>query len=100
MFDVWSLYFAYDQVILAKDEMNISYMFRKLEGEYMKWSLKINASKTKYLVVTGGGQYIELETNVIRAMSNFKYLVVILPSDGDNNREIKSGVRQARTVTR
>ncbi|KAF2890792.1 hypothetical protein ILUMI_15381, partial [Ignelater luminosus] len=48
---LFTLHFADDQVIIAKDEGNIYYMLRKLDDEYHKWGLTINTDKTEYIVV-------------------------------------------------
>ena len=52
---LFTLHFADDQAILAKNEMDVSYRHRKLAEAYTKWGLKINVSKTEYLVAGGGG---------------------------------------------
>ena len=52
--------------------MRISYddedMLRKLTEGYMKWVLKINASKTDYFLIGCGDQGLEFLTNVKRAL--------------------------------
>ena len=62
---LFTLHFANDQPILAENEMDISYLLRKLVEEYIKWGLKINVSKTVKLLVGGGGKYLELGTKVM-----------------------------------
>ena len=46
---MYTLLFADDQVIVAGDMDDLSYMLRKLKDEYEKWGLKINMSKSEYL---------------------------------------------------
>ena len=57
---------------------------RKVAEEYMKRRLEINASQT-YLVVSGVGEDLDLETKVIRAPNNFKYLGIIIRPNVDSN---------------
>ena len=53
---LYSLNFADDQIIFAEDDNDINYMIRKLKEEYENWGLKINPSKTEYMVVGGVGR--------------------------------------------
>ncbi|XP_030768112.1 uncharacterized protein LOC115891711 [Sitophilus oryzae] len=48
---LYTLLFADDQVLIAVDRDDSSYMFRKLHEEYSKWGLTINSKKTEYMVV-------------------------------------------------
>jgi hypothetical protein len=45
---LYTLLFADDQVIVAADAEDVSYMTRKLKQKFTKWGLEINMSKTKY----------------------------------------------------
>ena len=63
-------------------------MVRKLAEDYITWVLKINVSKSEYLVVGFGGQDLDLGTNLIRTSSSFKYLGVIITSYANRNQEI------------
>lgn len=44
-----TLLFADDQVIIARDEQNADYMFRKLIEKYRQLGLNINRTKTEQL---------------------------------------------------
>lgn len=44
------LHFIDDQVVMAEDKDVVSYMLRKLDGGYTKWSHTINTDRTKYVV--------------------------------------------------
>ena len=94
---MFTIHFADDQAVIAEDEIDISYMLRKLAEEYAKWGLEINTSKTEYLIVGGEGQDLKLGTKVIKNIKNFKYLGVTMTSDGDSNQEIKVRIGQAKT---
>ena len=61
----------------------------------MKWDLEINAPKTEYSVVGGGGQDIELRIKVKRTTCNFKYFGVIITYHGYSVQDIKSRMGQA-----
>lgn len=70
-----TLHFAGDQVILAKDEMNICYMLRKVEEEYSKCSTII-LLKTEHLVVDGKSEGFRIGDGVIKGTENMNYLGV------------------------
>ena len=46
---LYTLLFADNQLLLATDRDDISYMLRKLKEEYNKWGLTINTLKTEYI---------------------------------------------------
>ena len=58
---IYSLLFAYDQLLLAEDSEDLEYMTRKLKEEYEKWGLKINMEKTKYMAIGDKSKDLVLE---------------------------------------
>lgn len=48
----------YNQILIAGDRGDFSYMFRKLEAEYERWGLRITHKKTKYMVVVNTGKFL------------------------------------------
>ncbi|KAF2898273.1 hypothetical protein ILUMI_07902 [Ignelater luminosus] len=51
MEEVHSPLFADDQIILAEDKEDITYIIKELEEEFGKWELKINFDKSQYRVI-------------------------------------------------
>lgn len=97
---LYTLHFADDQAILAEDEADVDYMLRKLDEEYSKWGLTINASKTEYLVVGGEADDLQIGSGKIKGTKSFKYLGVKITSTGGSNEEISARLGRARAVTR
>lgn len=96
---LFTLLFADDQVILANDEDDIEYMYRKLEEEFTTWGLKINLDKTEYLRVGGQAEDLQLAQGVIRSTQEFKYLGSIISAQGNSAKDIQHRVAQGRRCT-
>ena len=71
---LYTLLFADDQVLIAEDEDDASYMVRKLKEKNVKWGLEINFQKTEYLAFGEGGNDLILDNNSIRNTNQFKHL--------------------------
>lgn len=98
---MYTLLFADDQVIVAGDMDDLSYMLRKLKDEYEKWGLKINMSKTEYLKVGDDElEDIEIETEKIKGCKTFKYLGVTLSSNGKSSDDINNKIGQGKRAIR
>lgn len=95
---IYSLLFADDQVILAEDEEDVSYMFRKLVEEYEKWGLEINLQKTEYMVIGAQGHDLHTEKGVIKNTNHYKYLGVTLTSDGRDELDVQNKIRRGKTI--
>lgn len=54
---IYTLSFAGDQVLVAKDYEGIEYMNRNLNDEYITWELEINFNKTQYLYTETKEEY-------------------------------------------
>ena len=99
---LYTLCFADDQVVIAQDEEDLSYMVRKLNEEYTKMGLEINIKKTEYLAIRDEETTdLEVDENVkIRGTDKFKYLGFTLSKQGTTEEEIKSRLGQTRTGIR
>lgn len=51
---IFTLIFAYDQVVLVQDKDDLTYMERQLEDENSKNGLEINTAETEYLELENG----------------------------------------------
>lgn len=93
---LYTLLFADDQVLVANDEEDITFMTRKLIEEYSQWGLKINIKKTEHLVVGGKPEDIILENGVINSCKEYKYLGSYVAQDGNSERDVQSRISQGR----
>ncbi|KAH1014065.1 hypothetical protein HUJ04_002960 [Dendroctonus ponderosae] len=67
--------FAANQVMIAADEQDLSYMVRKLKEEHKRARLKINLSKCEYLAAGHDEcKDLELENGVTKRVQLCKYL--------------------------
>lgn len=96
-----TLFFADDQVVVAGDEDDMDFMFRKLLDSYKKWGLNINLKKTEYLVVGNVESDPELEINRnIKKCNEFKYLGSIFSREGTSRKDIHHRTQQGRNSIR
>lgn len=91
-----TLLFADDQIIIANDENDADYMFRKLQAEYKKWGLNINMTKTEYLKIGDDQEDPELEIRNLKRTSEFKYLGSIISEEGTSRRDIQGRLQQGQ----
>lgn len=97
---LYTLSFADDQVVIAQDEEDLSYMVRKLEEEYKKNGLEMNLNKTEYLT-TSSDALVNLEIEdgrQLKGTDKFKYLGFIISREGTTEEEIKCRVGQSRNT--
>ena len=62
---VHSLLFA-DQVIMVQCREDVKFMVRKLLGAFEAGGMKVNMSKTEYLVTGGDGRNIKIPQGTIK----------------------------------
>lgn len=93
--------FADDQVLIAQDEDDLSYMIRKLNEYYTTWGLQISLEKTEYMVI-GNKETpnLQMEENEIKGVNEFKYLGTIFDKNGSIESEIKRRINQGRVAVR
>lgn len=96
---LYTLSFADDQVVIAQDEDDLSFMVRKLKEEYTKAGLEINFNKTEYLTTSEERpETLEIDEDTkIRETDRFKYLGSIITKQGTSEEDIKARLGQART---
>jgi hypothetical protein len=92
----YTLLFADDQVIVAADAEDMSYMTRKFKEEFTKWGLEIYMNKTKYLAIGATAQDIKIGGNTIEASMEFKYLGVTFIHTGSSHRDISNKIAQGK----
>jgi Reverse transcriptase (RNA-dependent DNA polymerase) len=93
---LYTLIFADDQVIIATDEDDVQYMYRKLEEELIKWGLKINIDKTEYLNVGGEKRDLPVTQGTIKGCYKYKYLGNIISEKGNTDKDIQNRLTQGR----
>lgn len=92
---LYHLLFADDQVIIAQDEEDASYLLRKVAEQYKQWGLKINYSKTKYMS-TDCGEISDPTTARLDRVENFCYLGSILETNGTTETEVAKRVTNGK----
>lgn len=94
---LYTLCFADDQVIVAQDQEDLTYMTRKLIEEYKNWGLEVNIEKTESMCIGGIPQKINLEDGrQINHCQEYKYLGMKLTHDGTLDTAIKDRNIQGR----
>ncbi|XP_049767877.1 uncharacterized protein LOC126101230 [Schistocerca cancellata] len=98
---IFSLHFADDQIVLAKDENDLTYMIRKFKEEYNKAGLKMNMKKCDYLAAgTENVNNLEVDGEAIVGVEKAKFLGVLFNNQDSSNDEITSRFNKGRAVTR
>lgn len=93
-----SLLFAGDQVVIAKDEQDMTYMLNNLFNECNKCGL--NMDKTQYMMVGGNGRGIFTTYATIQNVTCYEYLGVTTTSDSQNEQDNLKKVGKARARTK
>ena len=60
--------------------------------------LKVNMSKTEYLVIVGQGRNIKIPQGTIKSVKEFKYLGSVFHESGNCKADIEYRIRQGRGV--
>jgi hypothetical protein len=82
---LYTLQFANDQVVLAKDEEDLEYVARKIKEEYEKYGMASSVKKTKYLCVGSDRDTPILNDNeIIHCCKGYKCLGEVLNQEGTN----------------
>ena len=74
----------------------MEFMVRKLLGAFEAGGLKVNMSKTEYLVIGGDGRNIKIPQGIIKSVKEFKYLGSVFHESGNCNADVENRIRQAR----
>ena len=89
------LAWADDVVILAMDRTSIDKQLRIIEDYCNKWGLKVNASKTKFMVINGrcnnssADSRPSIDGDELDQVTNYCYLGITISSNGKFNEAIK-----------
>jgi len=90
---IWTLAYADDLVLLAKNEESMKEIMRSLERYLRDKNLQLNAEKSKMCFRKGGGRRRKVKWmwrgKRIEEMSEFKYLCYVLKKNGGDDRQIK-----------
>ena len=95
---LYTILFADDQVVLAEDQQDLTYMINKLTEEYDKWGLQINMQKTQYMSIGGRGEDIETEGGIIKNVKHYEYLGVTIHEDGRDNEDILKKIGKGKNI--
>lgn len=99
---LFTLYFADDQVVIAEDADDLSFMIRKLNEHFLKAGLNINMDKSEYLAV-GKNEIEDLlveNGGKMKGVNKYKYLGVLFNNKGNSHDEIERRISLGRNVTR
>lgn len=98
---VWSLAYADDLVIIAKDEKNMKEMMKNLEKFMKRKKLQLNVQKTKVMVF-GKGRSRQTEwrweQERIEEVREIKYLGYVFTRTNNNNANMKENTRKANKI--
>ena len=88
--NVSELCYADDMVIIARTDIDLQHNMNRLCTELNKYNMNINRSKTKTMIVgtTEKFHQISVENIVLEQVNTYKYLGVIINSEGNNKDEI------------
>ncbi|XP_073990596.1 uncharacterized protein [Rhodnius prolixus] len=90
---LYTLQFADDQVLIAEDEEDLTYMLRKLLAAYSEWGLEVNKSKTQYMVIGGSSPTsLNVDDWQLNPCSEFKYLGAWLLATGSSELDIQKKI--------
>lgn len=97
---LYSLLFADDQIIVAEDEDDVNYMFRKLVEELEKWGLEINIEKTQYMVIGAQGRDLQTDKGIVKHTKEYKYLGTTFTDRGRDDQDIQNKIKRGKTIVR
>lgn len=93
--------YADDTVLLASDEKELQCLVDRVNNVGLKYGLKINIKKTKFMVITKiniDHVRIRIEDQEIERVRRFKYLGCWLNDEWDPDEEIRSRIEIARST--
>ncbi|XP_073969247.1 uncharacterized protein [Rhodnius prolixus] len=90
---LYTLQFEDDQMLIAEDEEDLTYMLRKLLAAYSEWGLEVNKSKTQYMVVGGSSPTsLNVDDWQLHPCSEFKYLGAWISATGSSELDIQKKI--------
>ena len=84
-----TLLFADDQVVIAADIDDVSYMTRKQKEEYNRWGLEINLEKTEFLTAGAEGEKQDFNEKVVKNCKGFRYFGSVFSDEPNCESENK-----------
>ena len=91
---------ADDLVLFGKSENELQHNINTLNGELTKRGMKINAKKTKTMLVSKENkpQNLQLGRENLEQVQNYNYLGVMINCEGKLRDEISQRIKKAMTV--
>ena len=80
-----SMLYADDLMVISETQSGLQEAMYKLDKYCSSWSMKVNTSKTKFMVTTGDRVQpctVTYQQNNIEQVSSFKYLGIEVSKDG------------------
>lgn len=95
---ITNLRYADDTVIMATNATELQMMVDRLVENSEEYGLILNISKTKVMDLSKTKNRVALRVkgNIVEQVPNFKYLGTTVNENGDNRKEIRSRIEQAR----
>jgi len=102
---IWTLAYADDLVLLAKNEESMKETMRRLERYLRNKNLQLNAEKSKMLCFRKGGERRrrvkwKWKRKRIEEVSEFKYLGYVLKKNGGDDGQIRELKKKENIVMR
>jgi hypothetical protein len=96
---IYILYFVDDQIVIAEDEYDVSYVVRELQEAYKQRGL-INKKKCKYIIFGNNEKkHLPLEDDCVSGVVyEYKHLGVIFTKNCYSNGEINNRVNKGRNI--
>lgn len=95
---IFTILFADDQIVIAEDQQDMTYMLNKLVEEYNEWGLEVNTDKTQYMVIGGEGQDLDLESGKVKYVKQYEYLGVTISEDGKDIKDITKKIGRGKNM--
>lgn len=93
----YGLYFSDNQIVIAKDEDDLSYMIRQLQEGYEILGLSLHLNKCEYLIVGSDEcSNLPLDTGMIKDVEKCKYLGVLFNKQGISKDEVQERINKDR----
>lgn len=85
-------------MIIAADTRNADYMIHQLNDEWKKWGLAISFQKSKYLVIGGETEILNIEVKAIKNCEEFKYLGSVFSRQPNCKKDIDERTQKKKQM--
>jgi hypothetical protein len=82
------LYFVDNQIVIAGDEVDLSYMIRKLQAAHEQRGLIINKKKSQCMILGNNEEENLPVEDGINGVDTCKYMAVLFSKNSNSNKEI------------